>query len=329
MKLASLFCDNMVFQAEKPVRIFGTGKGCVSVKLKGEIYQKTFDENDWVMELPKQAYGGPYEIEIDLQGEKRVLKNIAFGDVFLCSGQSNMQFEIQSERFAASVPADSKIRYFCCDRLEAHPGLKSADGWRVCEESDVWRWSALGTHIAQKYREKRDVFVGIVGCFQGASVIRSWLSEKYLDESVYVPLEKRHEDSYLEAYSLWNGDGVLYKNMFFTLVPFSFKAAVWYQGESDTSVAEGEVYTQLLSKLIDSWREALRSEDLPFIVVQICDFISRMDEGWYAIQAAQERIVKIRKNVALVTSKDVCEHSDIHPCNKEKLAEKICAVMVE
>lgn len=327
MRLADLFCDNMVFQAEKPVRVFGKGKGNVRIELKNEIYEKTFNENEWVMELPKQSYGGPYEMTIYLQGEKRVLKNIAFGDVFLCSGQSNMQFEIQNEQGASKIEEDSKIRYFCCDRLEEHPGLKSADGWRVCVPTDVWRWSALGTHIAQKYREKKDVFVGVVGCFQGASAIRSWMPERTFDEEVFVPIEKRHVDSREKIYSLWNGDSVLYKNMFSLLMPFSFKAVVWYQGESDTTIEEGEVYTKLLCRLITAWREDLKDESLPFIVVQICDFILREDEGWYAIQAAQERIVDLLENVEVVTSKDVCEHSDIHPCNKEKLAEKICAVI--
>ena len=327
MELAKLFCDNMVFQAEKPVRVWGTGKGKACITLFGQAYEKTFDGKDWLMELPAQPYGGPYELSISLNGEERVLKNIAFGDVFLCSGQSNMQFTIQSEMGAKAVETDEKIRYFCCDRLEKHDGLTSADGWNVCLKNKVQNWSALGTHIAEGHRRRKDVFVGVIGCFQGASAIRAWLPERRLEQAVYVPLEDRHADYTHELYSLWNSDSALYRAMFSTLVPFAFKAGIWYQGESDTTVAEGKVYTELLSRLITSWREDLKDEKLPFIVVEICDFLPRDDEGWHCIQAAQRQIVDTVNNVRCVTSKDVCEHTDIHPCNKEKLAEKIVAAI--
>ena len=327
MELAKLFCDNMVFQAEKPVRIWGTGRGKVCITLKGQAYEKTFDGKAWLMELPSQPYGGPYELSIALNGEERVLKNIAFGDVFLCSGQSNVQFRICSEVGANAVETDEKIRYFCCDRLEKHDGLTSADGWNVCLKDKVQDWTALGTHIAEEHRKRKDVFVGILGCFQGASVICSWLPQKALAEDVYVPIEARHWDSTCPEYALWNKDSALYEAMFSTVIPFAFKAVIWYQGESNTTVAEGKVYTELLARLITSWREDLKDEELPFIVVEICDFLPRDDEGWHCIQAAQRRIVDAVKNVRCVTSKDVCEHTDIHPCNKEKLAEKIVAVI--
>ena len=327
MQLAKLFRDNMVFQAEKPVRIFGEGAGKVCIGLNQQTYEKNFDGKDWVMELPAQAYGGPYEMSISLNGENCALKNIAFGDVFLCSGQSNMQFTLELEKGAKEVETDEKIRYFCCDRLEKGNSLTSADGWRVCIKGEVALWSALATHIAQEYRKNKDVFVGLVGCFQGASVIQSWMPEKCLDESVYVPIEDRNLDARYEAYSLWNGNSVLYKAMFSTLIPFSFKTVVWYQGESNAAEAEGKVYKELLARLIGAWREDLKDGELPFIVVEICDYLPRNDDGWRCIQAAQREIVNVVKNAYCVTSKDVCEHTDIHPCNKEKLAKKIAAVI--
>jgi sialate O-acetylesterase len=323
MKLANLFCDNMVFQAEKPVRIFGTGKGRVIVELKGKTYTQTFNDDNWIMEMPAQEYGGPYEITICLESEKRTLKHIAFGDVFLCSGQSNMQFTIREEEGAKIVKTDEKIRYYYCDRLEKHEGLTSADGWNICYENAVEHWSALATHMAQEFRKKKDVFVGIIGCVQGASVIRSWLPAKCLDKDVYVPIEERHEDASIVNYTKWNADCVLYEKMFSTLTPFSFKAVVWYQGESDTTVAEGRVYTELLARLITSWREDLMDKSLPFIVVQICDYVKNDNEDWRCIQRAQKAVVEFVENVTVVVSSDVCEHSNIHPSNKEKLAEKI------
>ncbi len=327
MELAKIFTDDMVFQANKPLRFFGTGTGKISVVLGGKTYEKQCDKQDWVMELPAQPYGGPFDVQVKLQDENLVLKNVAFGEVFLCAGQSNMQFTVAEEKHARAVKDNKYIRYFVSDRVESHNGQKTADGWTVCENGNARLWSALGFHIAEYYQEKHNVFVGIVGCFQGASVIRSWIPESYLDESVYIPIEERHTDCVYTAYSAWNGDSVLYKKTFLPIAPFSFKSVVWYQGESDTSIAEGKIYTQLLSKMISSWREVLIDSALPFVVVEICDLSYRNDDGWRAIQNCQQAAAKLIPNVVTVTSKDVCEHTDIHPSNKEKLAEKIVCLL--
>lgn len=327
MKLASIFRDNMVFQAEKPVRFFGTGSGKLEIALKGNTYTQTFSGDTWVMELPAQPYGGVFDITVRLQGESVELKNVAFGDVFLCAGQSNMQFTIRDEKGASTVKTDEKIRYFSSDRMEEHDAVKTADGWLLCKENGVCGWSALGTHIAVEYRKKKDVFVGIIGCFQGASAIRSWIPERELNESVYLPLNELHSDYVHPVFSVWNGDSRLYQHTFLPVVPFVVKGVVWYQGESDTTVAEGTVYTQLLAGLIKAWREDLKDADLPFVVVEICDFDARNDDGWRAIQQCQQAVSKLVKNVTTVTSKDVCEHFDIHPANKEELARKIARVL--
>ena len=327
MKLANIFSDNMVFQAEKNVRFFGKGKGCVSITLKNQTYTKNFFGDSWVLELPPQQYGGPYDIKIRLQEEDIILRNVVFGDVFLCAGQSNMQFSVAQEN-DGKIKDNDYIRYFVSDRIQQHTGQKSADGWIVCKSDAVEYWSALGLHIAENYQNKKDVFVGIVGCFQGASVIRSWIPKNELDETVYVPLEQRHRDCIDKRWFSWNGDSQLYENTFLPIAPFSFKAVIWYQGESDTTVAEGKVYTNLLRKLIIAWRDSLKDYDLPFVVVQICDFDNRSDEGWRSIQQCQQEVSEIIENVQTVTSKDVCEHCDIHPSNKKKLGEKISNILL-
>ena len=327
MKLADIFSDNMVFQAGKPVRFFGTGKGEIAVTLGGETHRKEIPDENWVFELPARPYCDSCNILIRTGEEEIQLRNVAFGDVFLCAGQSNMQFEAREEKGASAAEDDDGIRYFVTDRIEEYSGVKSADGWKLCKKGEVGNWSALGLHIAQKYRKERGVPVGIVGCFQGASAIRSWLPESALDESVFVPLKERHADSRDPVFSVWNGDCDLYRRTFLPIVPFSFQGAVWYQGESDTAAAESKVYTELLARLISSWRHDLRDDELPFVVVEICDYDLRDDRDWHAIQRCQQQAANRVKGVTVVTSKDVCEHGNIHPSNKEKLAEKIVRVL--
>ena len=153
------------------------------------------------------------------------------------------------------------------------------------------------------------------------------MPERKIDESVEVSEGARHGDKTDRLYSQWNGDTALYKKTFLPIVPFAFNTIIWYQGESNTSIAEGKVYTELLSRMIDAWREDLLDNDLPFVIIEISDFDVRNDDGWKAIQRSQQEIQYIKSNVKTVTSKDVCESWQIHPGNKEKLAKKIVNVL--
>ena len=104
MRLARIFTDNAVFRANAPLRLFGQGKGEISITLCGNTYKQTVTEENWIAEFPAQPYGGLYNMKIKLCGDGRgaknetiVLKNVAFGEVLLCAGQSNMQFELREE----------------------------------------------------------------------------------------------------------------------------------------------------------------------------------------------------------------------------------------
>lgn len=327
MKLAEIFSDNAVFQAEKKICLFGRGKGTLKVVFCGKTYRFSALEDEWKFYLAQETYGGPYTMELELEGEKRVLRNIMIGDVILCAGQSNAQFEVREESDAESVEENENVRFFVSDRIEKHESLHSADGWQVATKEKLLRFSALGFHVADDLNKKKHVAVGVVGCSQNASVIRSWLDKESLTEDVFVPVCDRHRDCVNRTFSEWNGDSALYEHTFLPVASYPYGAVVWYQGESDTTIAEGKIYKTLLKRLIALWRKDTGDRNLPFVVVQICDFQPRNDEGWKCIQRAQEECAKESENVKLVTSSDVCEHGVIHPADKRKLAEKIAAIL--
>ncbi|MBO7304825.1 MAG: hypothetical protein J6V09_06350 [Clostridia bacterium] len=327
MRLNKIFTDNMVFQANLPIRIFGEGAGTVAVTLGGNTHSQSFVGASWLIELPPMDYGGPYKIKIVLNGDAKTLKNVYLGDVIICAGQSNMQFKYCDEVSKKDEVDNPLIRYYVSDKVQAHDGIKSADGWLTLRRGEVGLWSALALHIAEGYQARRGVAVGIIGCFQGASVIRSWLPPEMLDDDVYLPIELRHQDSRLEKYAEWNVDSILYERTFAPLAPFAARAVVWYQGESNTTVEEGSVYPEMLTRLIKTWRRDLALPELPFVLVEICDYDGRCDDGWRTIQRCQREVASRILAVTLVTSSDVCEHANIHPENKERLAEKIVRVL--
>lgn len=89
VKLNSIFTDNMVLQARKPIKIFGTGKGKVEILFCGRCARTEFGEDQWQVQIPPMKYGGPYSMEICLNGSARILQNVMVGEVILCAGQSN------------------------------------------------------------------------------------------------------------------------------------------------------------------------------------------------------------------------------------------------
>jgi sialate O-acetylesterase len=107
------------------------------------------------------------------------------------------------------------------------------------------------------------------------------------------------------------------------LFPYSLSGVIWYQGESDTTVAEAKIYKDELECLIDTVRKEDKDEKLPFVIVQIADFDLRRDDGWYGVQAAQAKAAAEIPDCALAVCRDVCESNEIHPPTKSKLAERI------
>ena len=164
MKLAQIFSDGMVFQAYMPVRIFGTGTGNIEIEFMGQTYRKQSKSEKWMIELPPQSYGGPYHLKVMLDEEEKHFENIMFGDVLLCAGQSNMQFEIGLERKNESVEPNENIRYFYSDNIEGHGRLRSEMGWLLATKENVPDFSALAYHVAEGIVRKKGVCVGIIAC---------------------------------------------------------------------------------------------------------------------------------------------------------------------
>lgn len=151
-----------------------------------------------------------------------------------------------------------------------------------------------------------------------------------VDEKIFIgspldiPSEKLHHDWKQPGY-FWNRPGMLYHFMLERLIPYSFGNVVWYQGESNTSIAESEIYGDLLRMMIDNWRAVFHDDKLPFAVVVIADF--REGEDWEGVQKAQEDAQNHIDGVVSVKSGDISEKHMIHPVTKWRLAKRIFSAM--
>lgn len=195
MKLASIFTDNMVLQAEHPIRIFGEGSGTAEVFFCGEHKKKIFREGSWGITLPAMPYSGPYEMTVILNDEVTVLKNICVGEVWLAAGQSNMEmplFCIENGFEFAKHAENDNIRLFTvprrvkkedrCSGWHFCSNQEMDTPWQLCREETVLNFSAIGYLTARQLQETLNVAVGVISCNYGGSIIESWIPYRELKE---------------------------------------------------------------------------------------------------------------------------------------------------
>ena len=326
MELGILFTDGMVLQANHPIVVSGKGSGKVSVSFLGKTYEAVSEGENWELSLPAENYGGPYEMEVNLNGEAKVLRDIMVGEVILLSGQSNLQWEMHHDKSTGvRYETNDMIRTFVGPRIEYYDGIKYYDGWQKANGDTIPHWSAVGYFVAAEINRRRGIAVGIIGAYQGASIIQSWLPKEEADRfEFFVPGSEVTHSYFYPLYSAWNRNGKNYDFVIRKLMPYSVGRLVWYQGCSNATMAEGAIYDKMLLRLIDIYRRDFRNDKMPVTVVQIADHdVYKKNPGGYAIQDAQARAVEAGENMKLVISKDISVTNDIHPPEKKPLSMRI------
>lgn len=314
----------MVLQAGAPLRVFGEGEGTVSVSFRGVRAEAEAADGKWTVILPPQPYGEGEALTVSCKEASVTLHDVCVGDVFILGGQSNMQFKLKESKTDTAVFADNAlVRLFSMDRIEASDRFRPGDGWKSCTQKDAPDWSAIGYFFGNFLQEKTGHAVGMITCYQGASIIESWMSPEALADLRFdLPVSEKHIDHTYEIYKGWNANSVLYDFAVKAIAPYTVKRVLWYQGESDTSVSEARIYRDELAAMIACWRKVFLQPELPFSVVVIADYDPRRDDGWRLVQEAQMHSDEI-PGVTVVTSADVCESDNIHPATKSRLAKKL------
>lgn len=318
IQLNPIFNSHMVFQANKPIRIFGEGEGKVRVSFLGEERTAVADGDKWLVELSPRPYGGPYTLSITFNGEERVLEDVWLGDVYLLGGQSNMQMRLDETNFPPEqFVGNEHVRSFSVKEE------RECEGWVVLTHENAGSLSAIGYHIGQALANK-DRKIGLLDCNRGATVIQTWMPP----DVVCDPRFQVENKSYAHTkYAAKNVESFLYETMVARLTPFSVATVLWYQGESNASEGESPIYLWMLEALITSWRRDFQDETLPFIVVQIADYAARDTVWWHMIQDAQLEAQDVIPNVRTVICRDVCEDDNIHPATKHLLAARITELL--
>ena len=317
MKLADIFCDNLVFQRNKKICIFGTGKGSGSINFCGKTTEFTSEEEEFRVYLPAEQAGGPYEMEIVLNEEQIKLKNILIGDVYIAAGQSNMEFKL---RYTSDITfyECSEIRFFeephNCD-MNMNTSYNNK-GWCETKGNTVLDFSAVAYYFAYELYKKTNVPIGIISCNKGASRVDAWTAPEITGTEMYQEFVSEKHYDYTNY--RFNQENWLYKNKLLKIVPYAVNSVLWYQGESNARLKEAVYYDKMLAAMIDNWR-SLWNDELSFYLVQLMPHPNSNESiCWAAIRESQEKVSKVVNDVYLTTLVDTGEAALIHPTRKRK-----------
>ncbi len=329
MKFDKIFSSNGVFAKGKPILIYGEGEGSGEVEFAGNVNHVVCENGRWQTQFPPMTYGGPHTLKLTFANETTTLENIYVGEVYLLSGQSNIELKLKDTNTSKELyKSNEMLRCFFVDKITSNGLFSPDDGWVGANEDTVYDWSAIGYLAGLEICEKKNIAVGVINCNQGASIIESWVPAGMFESiGINIPIEEKAVGHRMPEYQKWNTFGALYEKQLRQVFPYQLSGVIWYQGESDAVGRETEVYHLELEALINKWREDFGDADLPFYVIQLHDHFTddwyRDNDGWRRVQVAQLKIQTMTHNVKTVISRDVCETEDIHPQTKTVLSKRI------
>ncbi len=359
--LNAIFDDHAVLQRGIPVSVYGKAEAGekVTVAFAGQAKSATTDKDGaWCVKLAAMkactnsatmTVTGPASPEgsAAVSKNKIVIKDVVVGDVWVCSGQSNMDFTPGAYHNALDPqPYDEKdfdfplLRQF---HLVNEPSMRPETDVKVnrgngsSEEDAAWlpckpttgnRFTAVGLYFGRKLQMETGIPIGLIKTAWNGTRIEPWISPaglasvSELPPVTDLPAEYKSDGGYP---STWH---CLYNGKIHPLARYGIKGAIWYQGESNGD--EGETYYQKLRALIGGWRTAWGEGDFPFYLVQLAGRFSATDnpaggDGWAKIRMAQFKALTIPHTGMAVAMDlaDVREPGDIHPKNKRDVGERL------
>ncbi|WP_164849914.1 sialate O-acetylesterase [Mucilaginibacter limnophilus] len=340
----------MVIQQNKPFKIWGHIKAGETVIIKADwqengVTVKSDASNKFLalINVPAIKRGDytKHNIKITAGKEEIVLANLLIGDVWFCSGQSNMQFamrEVEGAQTAMKAADKPNIRVLGVKFSWHDKPSETFEGkWQECSPESVREFSAIGYFYAAELQNKLDIPIGVIYSGVGGSVAQAYVAEdvlaadSLLKETYLTPFHKG--DAYTKSdlnkftFGTTSYPYLIYNGMIYPFQNLSIKGFLWYQGESNRS--ERESYVRLTSTLITSWRERFAQGDLPFYYVQVAPYAyQKMDStlnDYAFFREKQEQLSRV-SNTAMVVTMDVGDPNDIHPKNKQPIALRLARV---
>ncbi|HEU0125818.1 sialate O-acetylesterase [Flavobacterium sp.] len=327
VSLPNIFSDNMVLQRNSEVKIWGWANPKEEIKLVSSWNNQEYkavanNQAKWELTIKTPEAGGPFTIVIKGYNEV-VLKNILIGEVWLCSGQSNMEMSvswgIDDGEEEAKNATNPNIRFFTVPKLTAtSPQNNLLGNWTESTPETMKYFSAIGYFFAKRLREDlKNVPIGLISSNWGGTPAEIWMQEDVVnnDPLLLENAKKLNEQEYGPRQP-----GRAYNAMIYPIVGFKIAGTLWYQGESNVGSL---VYDKTLGALITSWRKEWK-DDFPFYYVQIAPFKSGSNNfSNVTVRNSQRKLLKEVSKTGMVVISDISDTIDIHPKNKKSVGIRL------
>ncbi len=331
ISLPKIFSDHMVLQDADTILIWGKSDGQEELNVKlGESSAKVVAdaEGAWTAKLARPKGNGPFELEVAGKTSKVVLTDVMIGQVWLCSGQSNMEWSLkQSENPDEEIKGSTngKIRLFKIQRHAIdHPlsDFEKKVSWELCDPKSSTGFSAVAYYFGKKLQKELKCPVGLIQSAWGGTPAESWADRKDMEAVGALKPLLEHWDGRTKDIQSPHRPANLYNGMIAPLAPYRFRGAIWYQGESN--VGRGSQYATLFPTMIQSWRKKFQNDDFPFYFVNLAPYrYSRSQpDALPEVWDAQNRTLSL-KNTGMVVISDIGNTADIHPRNKKGVGERL------
>lgn len=319
VKVPNIFSDNMVLQRELPVPVWGTALPGekVSLSFDGQTLKTTADSSGkWMVKLAP-LNTSKIEKKMTIKGSNTITFNgVLVGEVWLCSGQSNMADSFNPQEKRAIDP-----KYFMMDLSSFRFSTKN--GWDKITPETQQLVSRVAFYFGIELYKELDIPIGLILRYNSGTPIQAWMPK---DASEVIRKELNIPADWNDLNDIRN-PAVQFDDKIAPIVPVAFRGTIWYQGERNAKAQTGWEYRYLLPFLIKTWRElwATRAEtklrNFPFYYVQIPAQESPVDAEWPWLRDAMRRVLDVSKNTGMAVFYDY--GPSLHPENKEPAGHRL------
>lgn len=338
VKLPAIVSSNMVLQRNTTIKLWGWADANEKITIKTSWLKKVVkikadNSGNWSIKVKTTNSKEPQTINIKSKTSKIKLENILFGEVWLCSGQSNMQQPVKGNDgqptfgsvMAITKSSNPNLRLFTVDIFGSKTPLNNIEkytAWQQASPESVSKFSAVAYFFGQQLQEILDVPVGLIHTSWGASIVQAWMSNDVLSTHQKVNL-----DDFDITKKLNKIPTALFNAMINPLIPYTIKGALWYQGESNRM--EPENYKKLFPAMVKDWRKRWGIGDFPFYYVQIAPFIYGNNNAFQTvdnsafIRETQLQCLDLIPNSGIAITMDIGDAYCIHPPKKKEVADRL------
>lgn len=336
VQIAPIFKDNMVLQQQTDAPIWGRALPghTISVTVSWQenaIETKVSKDSTWRLVIPTPvASYDPQQITVSADGRSRTFSNVLIGEVWLCSGQSNMEMPMKGYSSQPILGGQDAIvhskndflRCFTVGKAMTLQEQESCTGrWESASPNTTAEFTATGYYFARLLQEVLDVPVGIIHSSAGGSAIEAWIPREAFTREfpkIAIPNDISREKKKVLVPT------VLYNAMIHPIAGYAIRGAIWYQGEAN--VGRYQEYPRMFAAMHDAWTKRWGGKRFPIYLCQIAPFRFSDQAGNAFLREAQMKIAQTQPDTGIAILMDTGEQNCIHPANKQVAGERLAYI---